>query len=107
MRRLIIKAEMALKAEYLDFVRQKVLTQLARDGLALIPCGFDYEFEPSDEWISKDTIEPEQFSEIIFCDASGIIYSGTIDALHRYIDRSGEAVLNVVAWMPAPKPYKR
>lgn len=107
MRRLIIKAKMVYKSDQLDYIRRKVLNQLSKDGVALIPCGFDYEFEPSDEWIAKGTIEPEQFSEIIFCDSSGIIYAGTIDALHRYIDRSGEAVLNVVAWMPAPKPYKR
>lgn len=50
---------------------------------------------------------PEPFTDLIFQDAAGEIYLGTMDALSRFIDKTGQSIENVVAWMEAPKPYEK
>lgn len=93
--------------EKLERMREHVIDQAKNSDVIVIPVGFDSEFEPSEEWIPTRIILPDMFKDILFCDKSGIIYSGCMDYLKRFVDRSGEQIVeDIVAWMPAPKPYK-
>lgn len=92
--------------EKLERMRENVIDQAKNSDVIVIPVGFDTEFEPAEEWIPTKTILPEVFREILFCDKSGIIYSGCMDSLKRFVDRSGDHTEDIVAWMPAPKPYR-
>lgn len=90
----------------LERMREYVIDQAKDFDVIVIPNGFELEFEPSEEWIPTKTILPEVYREILFCDKSGIIYSGCMDSLKRFVDRSGDHTEDIVAWMPAPKPYR-
>lgn len=90
----------------MELFRKEFLRQQANDPAVIIPNDFDIEVVEDGTWIARDIIEPQDFREIIFCDKNGIIYAGTKDELGRYIDRSGESIEGVVAWMPAPKAYE-
>ena len=104
--KLLLKAKMRRPIEMLDAYRREFIRELG-SGVCIIPEEFEYEVIPENEWVSRKVIEPEDFREILFTDANGIVYAGTKDALGQYINTSGEKVEGVVAWMPAPEPYKR
>ena len=107
MRKMILKARVVMPQEKLERMREHVIDQAKNSDVIVIPVGFDSEFEPSEEWIPTRIILPDMFKDILFCDKSGIIYSGCMDYLKRFVDRSGEQIVeDIVAWMPAPKPYK-
>ena len=103
--RLLVKAKRLMTNENLDAYRREFCRQIDR-GICMIPFDFDYEVIPDDQLISRKIIEPEDFREILFSDINGIIYAGTKDSLGQYINTSGEKVEGVVAWMPAPQPYR-
>ncbi len=90
----------------LERMREYIIDQAKDFDVIAIPDDFELEFEPSEEWIPTKTILPEVYREILFCDKSGIIYSGCMDSLKRFVDRSGDHTEDIVAWMPAPKPYR-
>ena len=59
------------------------------------------------KWEDESDHLPEQFADIIFQDDKGEMYLGTMDALCRFIDKSGQSIENVIAWMEAPQPYEK
>ena len=104
MKTLIVKSRMLMKAEKMEKWRDLFLDQ-AQQGLVLLPPEFDIEAVP-EEWIECKRVNPEPYSELLFCDQDGIVYAGTRDNLGRYLTTDARAVENVIAWMPAPKAYK-
>lgn len=105
MKRFLIKPKMKMPYRDMELYRKEFMRQTA-DGVCFVPNEFDIEVIEDGTWIAREIIEPQDFREIIFCDKNGIIYAGTKDELGRYIDRSGESIEGVVAWMPAPKAYE-
>lgn len=78
---------------------------LANDRpLVIMPPQYDIVFEPS-EWIRLDVVMPPKYKDLILCDKNGIEYIAIYDDLERFIDRSGEKVEDIIAWMPAPQAY--
>lgn len=107
MRKMILKAKAMMPLVKLERMREYVIDQAKNFDVIVIPDDFELEFEPSEEWIPTRIILPDMFKDILFCDKSGIIYSGCMDYLKRFVDRSGEQIVeDIVAWMPAPKPYR-
>ena len=107
MKKIILRANMMRPIMEYEMERERVLNELQNDGVAVVGPEFDVYFEPVENgWISVKAIKPESYREIIFCDSKGFEYIGTYDGLERFIDRTGEKIENVVAWMPAPEPYE-
>lgn len=106
MKRFLLKPKTKMPYRDMELFRKEFLRQQANDSAVIIPNDFDIEVIEDGTWIEREIIEPQDFREIIFCDKNGIIYAGTKDELGRYIDRSGESIEGVVAWMPAPKAYE-
>lgn len=77
----------------------------AGKGLIIVPPQYEVVFEPS-EWIRMDAAAPPKYKDLILCDKNGIEYIGIMDDLNRLIDRSGEKIEDIVAWMPAPQAYE-
>lgn len=105
MEQIILKTRMLMRADILQQERQRIQKEL-KEGLTILDPTFEVEFVPS-EWVRCKTILPEEYRDIIFCDSKGIEYIGMIDGLKRFIDRSGEKIEDVVAWMPAPLPFNQ
>lgn len=103
--RLLVKAKRMMTMENLDAYRREFGRQID-SGICVIPDEFDYEVIPDNQWVPRKIIEPEDFRDILFSDINGITYAGTKDSLGQYINTSGEKVEGVVAWMPAPEPYR-
>lgn len=76
------------------------------DGLMFLGPGYEIE-SIGNEWIDAEVVGPEAFKTILFQDAHGIMYIGTRDKIGRYLASNGEAIKEVIAWMPAPKPFKK
>lgn len=107
MNTILLKAKKLMPVETEEAYRKKFIKEYRGDRVAVIPNAFEIEVIPDGQtWVDIKIIEPKEFREILFCDKAGIIYAGTRDGLGRYIDRSGERIENVVAWMPAPKAYE-
>lgn len=105
MKTLILKSRMFLKKDDQAYFR-KLFMQQAEEGLVLLTPEFEIEAVP-EEWIECSRINPEPYSNLIFCDDDGIIYSGTRDHLGRYLAHDGASITNVIAWMPAPEAFKK
>lgn len=101
---IILKSKMFLSRENMHLERQRIIREL-REGITLVDPSIEVMAVPG-EWISSKIIEPRMFEDILFCDKNGIEYVGTFDRLSRYLTYSGDAIENVVAWMPAPAPYE-
>ena len=106
MKLFLLKPKKIMSIMDMELYRKEFLRQQLNDKVCFVPNEFDIEVIEDGTWIAREIIEPQDFREIIFCDKSGIIYAGTKDELGRYIDRSGESIEGVVAWMPAPKAYE-
>lgn len=102
MKRLILKAKTMMTQEDAKRYYTRIHDQM-ETGLVIIPAFFDV---IQDEWIELKTAQPKKYHDLIVCDADGIEYIATMDDLDRFITSSGEKIENVVAWMPAPKPYE-
>lgn len=102
MKRLILKAKTLMTQEEAKRYYTRIRDQM-ETGLVIIPAYFDV---IQDEWIELKNAQPKKYQDLIVCDANGIEYIATMDDLDRFIASSGEKIENVVAWMPAPKPYK-
>lgn len=50
---------------------------------------------------------PEEYEDVICCDANGILYVATFNSFGQFIAKSSEVIENVTAWMEAPEPYRR
>lgn len=104
MKRIILKAKKMMTQEDAERHFMRICDQM-ETGLVIVPECFDVIQEPS-EWIELKIAQPRKYHDLIVCDADGIEYIATMDDLDRFIARSGEKIENVVAWMPAPKPYE-
>ena len=101
----IIKSKLFAKEETLNQARERFIHQLNENGIVVM--GPDFEIVPiPNEWIKFKIAKPEEYSEIIFCDADKIEYIGTYNSFGQFVDRSGEIIEDVVAWMPAPDPFE-
>lgn len=50
---------------------------------------------------------PQEYEDVICCDANGILYVATFNSFGQFIAKSSEVIENVTAWMEAPEPYGR
>lgn len=80
------------------------IKQMSEEGIVILDPDMKIVPEPN-TWYKVADVWPTAFEDVIFCDKDGIEYIGTMDELKRFIDRSGESIKNVVAWMPAPEAY--
>lgn len=86
---------------------KKILELQQMEAMGLVLLDDEYELVPeSNTWYRLKDALPTEYAEIIFCDKDGVLYIGTMDSLKRFIDRSGESIQDVVAWMPAPEAYE-
>lgn len=104
MKRIILKANKIMTPKEIKH-HFKIFCDQMEKGLVIIPEYFDVIQEPS-EWIELKTAQPRKYHDLIVCDADGIEFIATMDDLDRFIASSGEKIENVIAWMPAPKPYE-
>lgn len=105
MKSFILKSKMIMRQETLDQARKRFISQLNNDGIVVI--GPEFEIIPiPGEWIKCEVIKPKPYAEIIFCDKNKIEYIGTINNFNQFVDRSGEVIEDVVAWMPSPIPFE-
>lgn len=58
------------------------------------------------KWYQIPVKMPIPYSEILFFDVNGIEHVGTMNPLNQFINSAGYKVKNVIAWMPAPKPFE-
>lgn len=84
--------------------RISLINHMAEEGIVILDPDMKIVPEPN-TWYKVADAWPTSFEDIIFCDKDGIEYIGAMDELKRFIDRSGESIQNVVAWMPAPEAY--
>ena len=103
MKRLIIKHQEKLTPETARKQFEELYLGMDRP-LVIMPPQYDIVFEPS-EWIRLDVVMPPKYKDLILCDKNGIEYIAIYDDLERFIDRSGEKVEDIIAWMPAPQAY--
>ena len=103
MKRLILKQKEKLTQEMAKKQFEEIYLGM-RKSLVIVPPQYDIVFEPS-EWIRLDVVMPPKYKDLILCDINGIEYIAIYDDLERFIDRSGEKVEDIIAWMPAPQAY--
>ena len=105
MNRFLIKSKLFANERTLDEARARFINQLNDNGIVVM--GPDFEIIPiPSEWIKASVASPKVYSEILFCDVNKIEYIGTYNNFEQYVDRSGEIIEDVVAWMQAPQPYE-
>lgn len=102
MKRIILKAKKMMTQK--DAERQFMRIYNRKEAV-IIPERFDV-IQEILEWTELKTAPPKKYQDLIVCNADGIEYIATMDDLDRFIASSGEKIENVVAWMPAPKPYE-
>jgi len=105
MKNFIIKSKLFASEKTLDEARARFIYQLNENGVVVMSPDFEIVPIPS-EWVKASVASPKVYSEILFCDANKIEYIGTFNNFEQYVDRSGEIIEDVVAWMPAPLPYE-
>lgn len=103
MKCLVFKSKMFMSKQTLKEERLRIINELNKDGIAII--GPDMELVTVPETWIKSNINPPAYKDIIFTDGH-IIYSGILNAFDQYVDRTGEVIDNVTAWMEAPLPYE-
>lgn len=103
MKRLILKQKEKITQEMAKKQFEEIYLGM-RKSLVIVPPQYDIVFEPS-EWIRLDVVKPPKYKDLILCDKNGIEYIAIYDDLERFIDRSGEKVEDIIAWMPAPQAY--
>ena len=104
MKRLLIKAKKFMSAqERLHTILN--IQQMQKEGIVILDDMFEIIPEPN-TWYKTSEANPTSFEDVIFCDDKGEMYLGTMDALKRFVDKTGMSIENVVAWMPAPEPYE-
>lgn len=104
MKRLILKAKTMMTRKDAERHFMRIYNQNGA-GLVISPGCFDV-IQEIIEWTELKTAQPKKYQDLIVCNADGIEYIATMDDLDRFIASSGEKIENVVAWMPAPKPYE-
>lgn len=105
MKRMIIRAKKLMSAQ--ERMRKILeLQQMNENGIIILDDTFEIVPEPNTWYLTKDAA-PTPFNDVIFCDENGVEYLGTMDGIGRFIDRAGESIKNVIAWMPAPEPYEK
>lgn len=104
MKRMLIKSHLKLTPQ--DRMRQILkLQEMAETGIIILDPEFEIIPEPN-TWYKSKEANPTPFNDVLFCDDKGEMYLGTMDALMRFVDKTGRSIENVVAWMPAPEPYE-
>lgn len=104
MKRLLIKSKIVMSAQ--DRLRTILqIQEMQKQGIIILDDRFEIIPEPS-TWYKTSEVKPTSFEDLIFCDDKGEMYLGTMDALKRFVDKTGMSIENVVAWMPAPEPYE-
>lgn len=104
MKRLLIKANRNLSVQE-RLRRIMEIQQMESAGVVILEP--DFEVIPEENtWYKAKEAWPSPFADILFCDASGEMYLGTMDELKRFVDKSGSSIDDVVAWMPAPERFE-
>lgn len=104
MKRLLIKSKRLLSTqERLHKILQ--IQKMQEGGIIILEPDFEIIPEPNN-WYKANEANPTPFNDVIFQDNNNEMYIGTMDALNRFVDKSGQSIENVVAWMPAPEPYE-
>lgn len=104
MKRILIKSKRILStAGRMKEILQ--LQQMAETGIILLDPDFEIIPEPN-TWYKAEEASPTPFNDVLFCDDKGEMYIGTMDELRRFVDKTGQSIKNVKAWMPAPEPYE-
>ena len=104
MKRLLIQSKRLLSTQ--ERMRRILqIQQMQKEGIIILEPDFEIIPEPNN-WYKASEANPTPFNDVLFCDDQGEMYIGTMDALMRFVDKSGQSIKNVVAWMPAPEPYE-
>ena len=105
MKKLIIRSRMFLREDRMQQERQRIMRELNESGICIMDPYFEILPVPS-EWVKLEYAAPVEYAEVLFCDKNKIQYIGTYNSFKQFVDRSGEIIDDVVAWMPAPLPYE-
>ena len=68
---------------------------------------FDKQEERTDKWISVKDRLPKEYDDILVCDIDNNVHEVFMTKTHHFLDRTGDKVKSVTAWMPLPAPYER